>query len=278
MITVVDTTGPAITTPGNLSVQGTASGAVVTYTEPTANDAVDGPRPVTCDHHSGETFAAGTTTVHCSASDSRGNTSTASFTVTVTTQADTTPPTIDNLKNVKVNATGPGGATYTFVETGHDPPFPDSSVTISCTFDNGLPPVSGPSPLTVTVTYPLGPNGSGSTTHVRCRATDSSGNKSEVDAFWVKVLGADDQIKTLRRSIEQAMHEESAPSRPGPLKGRLKQQLDTVRDALNQGDPTLAGQQLDQFEVLVDANTPPISPEQNAAWVSDERRIKTVIG
>jgi len=56
---------------------------------PTATDAVDGSRPVTCMPASGATFALETTTVICSASDLSGNTGNGSFTITV---RDTTPP------------------------------------------------------------------------------------------------------------------------------------------------------------------------------------------
>lgn len=50
----------------------------------TATDLVDGSVAVTCIPASGGTFAPGTTTVNCSATDSHGNTATGSFTVTVT--------------------------------------------------------------------------------------------------------------------------------------------------------------------------------------------------
>jgi hypothetical protein len=56
----------------------------VTYAA-TASDLVDGPRPVTCAPASGSTFAIGTTTVSCSASDAHGNRATGSFTVKVST-------------------------------------------------------------------------------------------------------------------------------------------------------------------------------------------------
>ena len=48
----------------------------------TANDTVDGSVPVTCKPPSGSYFRAGRTKVTCSATDSSGNTATATFTVT----------------------------------------------------------------------------------------------------------------------------------------------------------------------------------------------------
>jgi hypothetical protein len=50
----------------------------------TAQDGVDGPVPVTCSPRSGSKFAVGRTRVTCSATDTSGNSSTATFTVTVT--------------------------------------------------------------------------------------------------------------------------------------------------------------------------------------------------
>ena len=94
-VTVRDTTPPVLVgTPGNIAVFGGASGVVVTYTLPTAVDAVSGPRPVSCSPPSGSKFV-GTTIVTCSASDTAlptANTARTTFTVTVT--VDTVGPTI----------------------------------------------------------------------------------------------------------------------------------------------------------------------------------------
>jgi hypothetical protein len=85
-VTVIDTLPPIITVPSPITRSATSlSGAVVTYTV-SAVDLVDGARPVTCVPASGATFPMGTTTVNCSASDTRGNTATKSFTVTVQLQ------------------------------------------------------------------------------------------------------------------------------------------------------------------------------------------------
>jgi hypothetical protein len=59
----------------------------VSYTKPTATDAVDGVRPVTCLPGSGVTFHVGKTTVTCTATDKSGNKGTATFTVWVQYQA-----------------------------------------------------------------------------------------------------------------------------------------------------------------------------------------------
>jgi len=80
---VIDTTPPALTLPGGMSTQATsAAGAAVDY-DASANDPEDGPVATTCAPASGTTFAIGTTTVTCTASDAHGNMATGSFDVTV---------------------------------------------------------------------------------------------------------------------------------------------------------------------------------------------------
>src|SRR6185312_11691389 len=83
---IVDSIPPVITVPSDQTVSATStSGAIVTYTTPTATDNVDGPITPTCDHNSGDAFPIGTTTVTCTATDSAGNHSTKSFSVIITT-------------------------------------------------------------------------------------------------------------------------------------------------------------------------------------------------
>lgn len=84
-IQVQDTVPPVITVPPDItSLPTSKNGASVTFTV-TASDIVDGTVSVTCNPASGSTFVFDTTTVTCSATDSHGNTGTASFHVTVLT-------------------------------------------------------------------------------------------------------------------------------------------------------------------------------------------------
>jgi probable HAF family extracellular repeat protein len=78
------------------------TGAVVTYTAPTAADTFSGVSPagVSCTPVSGSTFAIGSTPVNCSVSDIAGNTNSVGFVVSV---ADQTPPVITS------NVTGTAG-------------------------------------------------------------------------------------------------------------------------------------------------------------------------
>lgn len=149
-VTVVDTKGPALTIPRDFSVQATSSSGVVATWNASANDAVDGSVAVTCSPASGSTFAIGVTTVQCSATDSRHNTSSDSFDVSVYAPAPPPPPTLPS--DMTREATGPNGAVVTYSVNGSgtgDDENGRPSTTVTCS------PASGS-------TFPLG------TTTVQC--------------------------------------------------------------------------------------------------------------
>jgi len=86
-VTVADTTPPELTVPSPLSAfADSASGAIISFTA-SATDGLEGAsiQPV-CTPASGSLFAPGTTSVQCTATDSQGNTASASFPVKVTFQ------------------------------------------------------------------------------------------------------------------------------------------------------------------------------------------------
>ena len=117
---------------------------------------------MTCDPASGSTFALGTTTVDCSATDAANNTATGSFTVKV---QDTTKPELTLPDNITEEATGPNGNVVNFNATASD--LVSGSVNVDCTPDSGS---------TFAIT----------TTTVNCSATDAAGNKA-TGSFTVKV-------------------------------------------------------------------------------------------
>jgi hypothetical protein len=83
-VIVQDTTAPVIAYHADVNATATGnSSANVSYTSPTANDVVDGTDVVTCTPASGSSFAVGSTTVNCAATDAHGNTGHGSFKVTV---------------------------------------------------------------------------------------------------------------------------------------------------------------------------------------------------
>jgi probable HAF family extracellular repeat protein len=91
-----DTTAPLIAPHGNETAEAASqNGAVVAYSAPATSDDVDGNGTASCSPVSGSTFALGTTTVTCNATDAAGNAAVpTTFTVTVT---DTTAPEITAL-------------------------------------------------------------------------------------------------------------------------------------------------------------------------------------
>lgn len=96
IINVVDTTAPSLSLPGNITQAATgANGAQVTFNA-TASDLVDGNVAVSCSPASGSTFAVGTTSVNCTATDAHFNSAGGSFTVEITSGgsggSDTTAP------------------------------------------------------------------------------------------------------------------------------------------------------------------------------------------
>ena len=91
-----DTTPPVISVPEDITEEATGPGGAQVSFQVSAQDDVDGPVDVSCNHNSGDTFPIGDTEVECSATDAAGNTGTESFTVTVNSPAGnegtTSPP------------------------------------------------------------------------------------------------------------------------------------------------------------------------------------------
>lgn len=110
-VNVRDTTPPLLNLPSSLPVEATSSAGAFATFAPIANDAVDGPLPITCAPPSGTAMPLGNTTVQCSSSDSHGNSATGSFSVVV---RDTTAPSLTCPANVTVIETDASGATATF--------------------------------------------------------------------------------------------------------------------------------------------------------------------
>jgi hypothetical protein len=91
IVTVRDTTPPALKLPANITVEASGpKGTAVSYSA-SAIDLVSGAVSPVCSPASGSAFPLGSTTVKCTASDAAGNTASGNFTVT---SRDTTPPSI----------------------------------------------------------------------------------------------------------------------------------------------------------------------------------------
>jgi hypothetical protein len=159
IVSVVDTRPPALNLPLIVMAVAGEAGSVPVLFMATASDAVDGSVPIVCTPPSGSTFLLGTTTVNCSATDSRGNSNNESFEVHVTAA----PVPLPNPDDITAEATGPGGAVVTF-DFGLD----GIGRPITCS------PASGSA-------FPLG------TTPVTCPATGSDGNAATI-SFLVTVV------------------------------------------------------------------------------------------
>ena len=161
---VVDTTAPTITAPANIMIEATsAAGAVVTYPDATAEDEVDGVIAASCEPASGSTFALGTTTVNCTATDAAGNSSSATFTIRV---QDTTAPSLSSSPDVNVEATSAAGAVASWAPLiAND--IVDGAIEATCSASSGA-------------SFALG------STIVTCTATDARGNSSTT-SFTVRV-------------------------------------------------------------------------------------------
>jgi hypothetical protein len=151
-VTVRDTKAPSLSLTDQTVEATGPDGAAVSYTA-SANDVVDGAVVVSCDKLSGSTFALGATTVTCSASDTRGNQATGSFTISV---GDHTAPSL-TLTDTAAEATGPDGADVNYPASASD--VVDGARPVDCTPGSGS-------------TFPLG------TTTVYCSASDTRGNTS----------------------------------------------------------------------------------------------------
>lgn len=175
-IFVHDVTAPSISVPGDLVAEATSSaGATVGAAEGyvvSAADIVDGPLPAvnlseyfSCVPPAGSLFALDALTpVLCHAHDSAGNAAQAGFNVSV---VDTTPPVITAPLSFAAEATGPDGATASFVATSLD--IVDGLQDAACV------PASGS-------TFALGD------TLVTCSASDVHSNAATPATFTVSVI------------------------------------------------------------------------------------------
>ena len=149
-----DTAPPVIHVHADLAARAAGpGGANVSYTSPSATDAVDGAVAVTCLPASGSAFAIGHTTVTCTAGDAAHNTAHSSFEVVV---ADTTSPVLQAHADLVVEATGASGAAASY-----------TAPAASDLVDGSVAPACAPASGTV---FALGH------TTVTCTAQDAAGN------------------------------------------------------------------------------------------------------
>jgi HYR domain-containing protein len=163
-VTVKDVQAPAIACPQNIIVPNIAGTCAATVSfAPTATDNC-GAANIVCSPPSGASFPVGTTPVTCTATDTSGNSSSCSFTVTV---KDMQSPVVTTPQNLQRIAAHPGDATATVTY-----PAPVASDNCGVTSVVCNPP-SG-------AAFPLG------TTTVNCTVSDAAGNQASTQ-FTVTV-------------------------------------------------------------------------------------------
>ncbi len=176
------------------------TGAVVTYTAPTAADIFSGisPAGVSCAPVSGATFAVGSTPVNCSVSDLAGNSSSASFTVTV---ADQTAPLI----SYQISPIAPASGWYK-TAPGVAWSVTDAESAISSKVGCSLVPVNGQA-LSCTATSAGGTNGPIITPVIN------------VDATLPTFVGVPVAITTVATGLTGAVVTYTAPTATDTLSG-----------------------------------------------------------
>jgi len=147
-VTVVDTTAPSVTAPDSIEVEATSADNTVEIGNPVYDDLVE---IISVTSDSPDTFPLGETVITWTATDSSGNSATATQTVTV---VDTTAPSVTAPDSIEVEATSADNT----VEIGN-PVYDDLVEIISVTSDSPD-------------TFPLGE------TVITWTATDSSGNSA----------------------------------------------------------------------------------------------------
>jgi hypothetical protein len=112
LVTVEDTIPPSITVPSNMEVDAIdAHGAPVNFDDVVVSDKVHVSES-SCTMYSGNLFPIGDNIVECTATDTSGNISVESFTISVV--SDVPPPVIDIPKDIVLQANSQKGAYVTF--------------------------------------------------------------------------------------------------------------------------------------------------------------------
>ncbi|HEY2974567.1 MAG TPA: immunoglobulin-like domain-containing protein [Pyrinomonadaceae bacterium] len=249
-VTVIDNTAPTISCPADIIVSNAAGlcSAVVNFSV-TASDNCAGVT-VNTDIASGSTFPKGTTTVHATATDASGNTSTCSFTVTVN---DTENPVISCPANITLEPTCPSGAIATYATPVGTDNCPGATTARTAGLASGS-------------VFPIG------TTTVSHMVTDASGNTASC-SFTVTVLTPQNVIQNLINSV-------NASSLTGTQKNGLLAKLNAALSAIDNGQTNIACNKLSEFVNNVGnlINQGSLTAAQGDAWISSANHVRNTIG
>jgi uncharacterized repeat protein (TIGR01451 family) len=256
-LTVADQTAPMIVCPANITTNtapGTCSATVNPGTA-TATDNCDTSPTIVGTRSDNQPLNAlypkGTTTIHWTATDDAGNTSSCDQTITV---EDHEPPTISCPANIVLEPTCPSGAIATYTTPVGQDNCPGAQTTRTAGGASGS-------------VFPIG------TTTVTHTVTDASGNTASC-SFTVTVKTVLQTLDDLRASVA-ANQQLNGTQRNG-----LLAKLDAAKQAIQTGSQNGACSKLADFINSVQnfISHGDISATTGNAWISTTNHIRNAIG
>ncbi len=256
-VTVIDNTAPVLTAPAAVTAY-TGAGAAscdtvvsnATLGTATATDNCPGIGAISrTGVPAGNIFPVGSTTVNYSVTDARGNTSTATQTVTV---IDNTPPTISCPSNIVLESTCPTGAIATYTAPVGADNCPGATTTRTAGLASGS-------------VFPIG------TTTVTHTVNDAHGNSASC-SFTVTVLTPQAVIQNLIAAV-------NASSLTGTQKNGLLSKLNAALTAINGGGGNACAKLSDfvnSVGTLISHGD--LTAAQGNAWISSANNVRNTIG
>ena len=256
-LTVADQTAPQITCPSNETANtapGTCS-ATVNVGTASATDNCDSTPTIVGTRSDNQplnaTYPKGVTTIHWTATDDAGNTSSCDQTVTV---SDNEPPTITCPSNIVLEPTCPSGAIATYTAPVGQDNCPGANTTRTAGGASGT-------------VFPIG------TTTVTYQVTDASGNTASC-SFTVTVKTVLQTLDDLRASVA-ANTQLTGTQRTG-----LLAKLDAAKQHIQNNNQNGACSKLADFvnSVQTFINHGDLSATTGNAWISTANHIRNAIG
>jgi uncharacterized repeat protein (TIGR01451 family) len=253
-VTVNDTEAPTISCPANITKDNDPGicGAVVTYTTPVGQDNCPGATTAqTAGLPSGSTFPVGTTTNTFEVTDSSGNKTSCSFTVTVN---DVENPVISCPASQTLEPTCPSGAIATWVEPVGTDNCPGAVTTRT-----------GPAPGSV---FPIG------TTTVTYTVNDAHGHSASC-SFTVTVKTAAQVVQDLITRTQELQ-----PPLTGPQVQGLTSKLNQALNSINSGNyPSACGKLADYItQVQNYINNGTLTSAQGQPLINSAKNVRNTIG
>jgi uncharacterized repeat protein (TIGR01451 family) len=254
-VTVNDTENPTITCPANITKNNDPGvcGAVVTYSTPVGQDNCPGATTAqTAGLPSGSTFPVGTTTNTFEVTDSSGNKTSCSFTVTVN---DVENPVISCPSSQVLEPTCPSGAIGNWT-----PPVGTDNCPGAVTTQT-----AGPAPGSIFA--------AGTTTTITYTVNDAHGNSASC-SFTITVKTVLQTLDDLRASVA------ANTQLTGTQRNGLLAKLDAAKQAIQTGNQNGACAKLADFVNSTQnfINHGDLSAATGNAWISTANHIRNAIG